>query len=207
PTHFHELDLYIPEGAWATSPLVVFVHGGAWRSEDKADHAPLANALAAKGYPVAVPNYRQVEGQPPSVQHPMHIEDILEAVLYLAQTFQSDAYDPSAIYLVGHSAGGHIVSSLMLDTNFAAKLQPHVRGVITAAGIHDIPLILKMYPDYLDFIAQAFGQDRTCYADASPVTKSPDNEKTPPFLVINSLEDKLIDVNQGKALVDHLQSV
>ena len=59
-TQFKELDLYIPSdnNNSAKSPLLVFIHGGAWRSEDKADHVPLAQQLVAHGFPVALINYR-----------------------------------------------------------------------------------------------------------------------------------------------------
>ena len=56
---YKELDLYVPPEATDKSPLLVFIHGGAWRTEDKAEHAPLALALAARGFPVAAINYRQ----------------------------------------------------------------------------------------------------------------------------------------------------
>lgn len=58
PSHYKQLDLYIPHAGSSHSPLLVFVHGGAWRSEDKADHRALAEAFVARGYPVAVTNYR-----------------------------------------------------------------------------------------------------------------------------------------------------
>lgn len=55
---YRQVDLYVPENASADTPLIVFVHGGAWRSEDKAEHKPLANMLCSQGFTVAMPNYR-----------------------------------------------------------------------------------------------------------------------------------------------------
>lgn len=57
-SNYKQLDLYIPPGANRQTPLLVFIHGGAWRSEDKADHAVLAKGLANRGFPVATTNYR-----------------------------------------------------------------------------------------------------------------------------------------------------
>lgn len=151
----------------------------------------------------------QVEGQPPAVQHPAHIQDTLEAIEFLAHDPpKKNVYDPSKLYLIGHSAGGHIVTSLLLDSTYASKAHAYVRGVVGADGIYDLPLLLKRYPNY-DFVAQAFGSDPSLYADASPVTQSPEPSlmPLPPMLIVHSLEDDLLDVEQSNAMVHHLQNI
>jgi acetyl esterase/lipase len=52
----NRLDLYLPEKAEGRLPLVVWIHGGAWKAGSK-DNCP-AVFLAAKGYAVASINYR-----------------------------------------------------------------------------------------------------------------------------------------------------
>src|SRR5438067_714033 len=52
----NRLDLYLPEKAQGRLPVVVWVHGGAWRAGSK-DHCPAA-PLTAKGFAVASINYR-----------------------------------------------------------------------------------------------------------------------------------------------------
>lgn len=151
----------------------------------------------------------EVEGQPPTVQHPAHIQDTLEAIEFLAHhPPKKNVYDPSKLYLIGHSAGGHIVTSLLLDSTYASKAHAYVRGVVGADGIYDLPLLLKTYPNY-DFVAQAFGSDPSLYADASPVTQSPIPSlmPPPPMLIVHSLEDDLLDVEQANAMVHHLQNI
>ncbi|KAF7729734.1 Kynurenine formamidase [Apophysomyces ossiformis] len=201
---FKSLDLYTPSTSNNTTPLIAFIHGGAWRSEDKADHEDLARDLANKGFTVASINYRlslhEVPDKPPSVQHPMHISDVSEAIHYLYH--HPGQYDPSRIYLVGHSAGAHIALMLVLDPAFKIS---YLRGVIGAAGIYDIPLLLKTFPGYLEFISQAFGSDEKTYFEASPISKRA--SPVPPVLIVQSLEDKLIDVGQANAITKHLKSL
>ncbi|KAG0172683.1 Kynurenine formamidase [Apophysomyces sp. BC1034] len=201
---FKALDIYTPRTSTERTPLLVFIHGGAWRSEDKADHADLAEDLARKGFTVAAINYRlslhEVPDQPPSVQHPAHIVDSLEAVEFLYRN--PGRYDPSRIYLVGHSAGAHIAMMLVLDPTFKAS---YVRGIVGADGIYDIPLLVKTFPGYMDFIGQAFGLDKTKYLEASPVSKRA--SPIPPVLIVQSLEDTLIDVAQANAMANHLKSL
>src|SRR5438067_2527328 len=52
----HQLDLYLPEQGWDPRPVIVWVHGGAWRAGSK-DNCP-AVPFAACGYAVASINYR-----------------------------------------------------------------------------------------------------------------------------------------------------
>lgn len=51
-------DLYFPPQADKSSPLIVFIHGGAWRTEDKADYRQLCNGFSELGYSCASVNYR-----------------------------------------------------------------------------------------------------------------------------------------------------
>ncbi|KAG2222633.1 hypothetical protein INT45_008297 [Circinella minor] len=215
---FKELDLYIPlnNNTISKSPLLVFIHGGAWRSEDKADHVPLAQQLVAHGFPVALINYRlslyeednKDKKLPPKVQHPMHIQDAKEAIDFLIQYGEKEAcFNASKIYLIGHSAGAHIAMMLTLDPEYnCCETNQKVLGVIGAQGIYDIDLLSQDYPDY-DFVPQAFGPDRSKYSIASPVTKKPMTKKIPAMLLVHSLDDTLINVGQANAMVNHLKDI
>ena len=93
----------------AGAPVLVFVHGGYWRSLDKADHSFLAPALTAAGACVVVPNYALC----PAVTIP---EITLQMVKALAWTWRNIARfggDPNRITVVGHSAGGHLAAMLL----------------------------------------------------------------------------------------------
>ncbi|KAH9842671.1 Alpha/Beta hydrolase protein [Rhodofomes roseus] len=121
----HEFDLYVPKRRenldTRLPPLVCFIHGGAWRSEDKAEHAGLARRLAAHtNFPVAVPNYRLTTASTP-IRHPGHAEDLL-AFLHSLLTWsgpQASAptppYDPTRLYLIGHSCSAHMLTSIFLQ--------------------------------------------------------------------------------------------
>lgn len=86
---FQTFDIYVPKERETGSlcPLICFVHGGAWRSGDKSDHATFARRLAlSTGYPVAVPNYRLSPGGPSpesTVRHPEHAKDILHFLEFI----------------------------------------------------------------------------------------------------------------------------
>jgi len=104
-------DLWLPQrAAGVAAPLVLFLHGGFWRAAFDRRHAgPLAEALAAGGLAVCVPEYRRV-GQPGG-GWPGTFDDI-EAALGTLPAAVMDATGGAAggeqVVLAGHSAGGHL---------------------------------------------------------------------------------------------------
>ncbi len=86
-------------------PLVCFVHGGFWRSQwDRVHARPLANALAERGYVVAVPEYRRGAGAWPRTS-----EDVEAALTAMPRLLEGIGVPTVSTTLVGHSAGGHLV--------------------------------------------------------------------------------------------------
>ncbi len=86
-------------------PLVVFVHGGFWRQAYDRRHArPLANALAAQGYAVAVPEYRRGAGAWRET-----FTDLRTVLDGLPDLLGRVGLVTTTTTLVGHSAGGHLV--------------------------------------------------------------------------------------------------
>lgn len=173
-------------------------------SEDKADHAQLAARLASRtNCAVAVPNYRLS----PHVQHPQHAHDILRALTFLIGVplpgTDTDAnisagvdelpergtvYDPTRLFLVGHSCGAHIISSIFLHplapsssttlsgfTHSSTILTPPpslltaTRAIALSEGLYDIDALIRSFPTYQSwFVEQAFGHPPP-YPSVSPV--------------------------------------
>jgi len=102
------IDVHLPPGPPENGrPLVFYVHGGFWRQAWDRRHArPLANALAALGHVVAVPEYRRVGG---AGGWPATAEDV-EAALRTAPALLAGIGVDTAptTTVVGHSAGGHL---------------------------------------------------------------------------------------------------
>jgi arylformamidase len=129
------LDLF--PAARANAPVLVFIHGGWWRSLDKADHSFLAPAFTEAGAMVVLPNYALC----PAVR----IETIaLQMVRALAWTFRYAALhggDPQRIVVVGHSAGGHLAAMLMccdwaaVGADLPAQLVP---AALAISGLFDL---------------------------------------------------------------------
>lgn len=125
----------VPAGDLA--PVLVFIHGGYWRSLDKSDHSFVAPVFNRQGVCVVVPNYDLC----PAVTVP---DIVLQMVRALAWTWRHIAQwggDPTRIMLVGHSAGGQLAAQLLntrwsqVGADLPADL---VRHALSVSGLFDL---------------------------------------------------------------------
>lgn len=211
------LDVYIPSSTPIGSAVIVIIHGGAWRSGDKSAYEGLAaRVLQTSICPVIVVNYRlsprSAEG--PTVHHPAHVLDVLEALSFVRQHGSTQLGVPQSsldnLYLVGHSCGAHMISSIVLDAppgpdkiDTPPDVLANIKGVFLSEGIYDVDLLLKKFPSYSDFIQGAFGQ-RESYKDVSPAHYQLRGDTPIYWLVVHSKTDELVNEEQAEALWDHL---
>jgi acetyl esterase/lipase len=94
------LDLYLPTDRSSPAPLVVFVHGGAWRAGSKA-RMPLTG-LVRQGYAVASADYRLS----PVARFPAQIHDLKAAIRFLRAKQDEYGYGTQRLAIAGNSAGG-----------------------------------------------------------------------------------------------------
>jgi acetyl esterase/lipase len=177
----HKLDLYVPKGA-KDFPVMMFVHGGAWRSGNKELYAALGDTFARQGIGVAVINYR-LSNRQGTVKHPDHIQDVARAFAWVKANAVKYGGSSEKLYLSGHSAGGHLVSLLATDEQYlkAEKCSiADVKGVMSISGVYTISSLFGPLQD-------AFGKDEEVCKAASPIHHVKD--KHPPFLIAYGNKD------------------
>jgi acetyl esterase/lipase len=102
------LDLYLdPNISWKR-PLIIFIHGGGWSGRTKADGLAYADAFLKRGYVFATIDYRLSN----VAVFPAQIVDAKAAVRFLRAHAADYHIDPDRIGVMGHSAGGQLVSLL-----------------------------------------------------------------------------------------------
>src|SRR5437868_2606829 len=113
----HLLDIYVPSTGQSTYPVVVWIHGGAWMSNDKyADMGYMKNTLKEfieKGYAVASIDYRWST----MAVFPAQIQDCNQALEFLYQNADKYKLDKNRMALIGFSAGGHLANLIGLSNN------------------------------------------------------------------------------------------
>lgn len=138
--HRHRVDLFLPKGK-SDFPVVVLVHGGAWMLGDNRCcglYSTVGEYLASQGIGAVLPNYRLS----PAVKHPEHIKDLARAFAWTKHNIKDYGGDPNQVFLVGHSAGGHLVALLATDEQYLKAHGCHasdIRGVVGISGVYRIP--------------------------------------------------------------------
>ncbi len=140
PSSGQRLDVF--PAAQAGAPVVVFIHGGYWRSMDKKDHAFVVPPWTEAGACVVVPNYDLCPKVPLT-------EIVMQMVRALAWTWRHIARhggDPSRISVAGHSAGGHLAAMLLscLWDRYDPALPPDlVTRALSISGLFDLEPIRR----------------------------------------------------------------
>lgn len=129
------LDLFPASSPGA--PLLVFIHGGYWRSLDKRDFSFLAPAFVEAGVSLAVVNY----GLLPETGIKEIVRQMLKACAWCWRNAASLGVSRERIYLSGHSAGGHLTAMMIAaEWSIYAPDLPDVvvRGGLAVSGIYDL---------------------------------------------------------------------
>jgi arylformamidase len=190
PPSSTSLDVHPAPGACddASTPIVLWVHGGGWSVGDKARLDGKLDLVRGLDAALVSVNYRLTprragahddtadapDDAPNGVQHPAHVEDVAAAVAWTTANAASFGGDPARITLVGHSAGGHLVALLGTD-------DAHLRAAGVPAGALDCVVALDTEGYDLTakvdlggasaaLVRNAFGDDPAVWADASPIT-------------------------------------
>lgn len=110
PKGRHVLDIALPKNRNENTPVVVFIHGGAWIMGDKIVFEQEIQQFADAGLACATINYRYASGVT-NVHHPDLPDDVNLAVDYISSKSSLWKVSPDRFGIVGHSAGGHLAMS------------------------------------------------------------------------------------------------
>ena len=125
------LDVYVPKSPDRSAPVVVFFYGGAWQTGSKADYLFAAQAFAAKGAVVVVPDYRVY----PTVTFPGFLADSAKATAWVVKNIGKWGGDSRNIFLIGHSAGAYNAVMLALNQEYLENAGISTKSIAGAVGI------------------------------------------------------------------------
>jgi len=137
-------DVFSPANSAGLLPTVMWIHGGAWISGDKANVRPYARILASHGYTVVAVNYTVA----PEAVYPVAVTQLNDALGFLTAHAHQYRIDTDRIVIAGDSAGSQYTAQLatmITSPVYAAQvgltpaISPNqVRGVVLNCGIYDV---------------------------------------------------------------------
>jgi acetyl esterase/lipase len=187
----------------ALKPAIVSVHGGRWRAGHRADASSIKVAeWAGFGFFAMSIDYRLVGGSPA----PAAYVDVLCAIRWVHAHAAEYGIDPGRVYLIGQSAGGHLVSLVATlgegpypRAGGWEKARSDVAGVISVAAPYELNTLSwgNLWTPIAGDVAEARRQ-------ASPIAHA--GAATKPLLIIHSDDDKSVPVQQAHDMVARLEA-
>ena len=166
PDPRHRIDLFPAANATGT---VVFIHGGYWRSLDKAMFAWLAAPWTAAGMHFATINYRLC----PAVRIDAIVDDAVAAMNWLFAHAAGHGVAMDRVVVSGHSAGGHLAAALFAQAagrlGFDAR---RIAGGVPLSGVFDFAP-LRLFSFNADFALDEAAVARLTLLDKRPTIAAP----------------------------------
>ncbi|MBE8475954.1 alpha/beta hydrolase [Streptomyces justiciae] len=205
-----ELDLWLPEYPHDPLPVIVYIHGGGWRTGTRTEMGPRFRTwqlnpfarLAQAGFAVASLDYR-LTGE---AIHPAQLEDVTAALAWLDARADELGLDTGRTVTWGESAGAHLAALLALTAP--------VRGCVAWYGPTDLTTLpTQSRPGAYDADSPT---TREALLIGAPVATAPDLARAaspvthvtadaPPFLILHGTDDCLIPLAQGEQLTAALR--
>ena len=163
------LDIWPGAGA---APILLFIHGGYWRSLDKATFRFVPERFVEAGACVVLNNYDLC----PDVTLDTIVAQNRRALAWIHAHAAEIGGDAERIYVTGHSAGGHLAVMLLL-TDWAALGLPGdvIKAGSSASGLYDLE------PVRLAFVNEDLDMDEEMARRNSPLHLIPDS--APPLVI------------------------
>lgn len=215
-----KLDLLLPKEPASSAPLpvIVYIHGGAWRGGDKHEgFAFLIRSVAGGHYAGVTIGYR-LTGE---ATWPAQIHDCKAAIRWIRAHAEQYHLDPQRIGVMGVSAGGHLAALLGTSSNIArldgkvgehAELSSRVACVVDLYGPTEL-LALSQFPSDIEhdapespesrLVGGPLQQRKEVARGASPITYVSVDD--PPFLIVHGTEDPLVPYDQSERFLAALE--
>jgi acetyl esterase/lipase len=194
-------DIAYPDGG-GPLPAIISVHGGRWRAGNRTDASSIkVDQWARFGFFAMSIDYRLVGGSPA----PAPYQDMLCAIRWVHAHAQEYRIDPDRVYLIGQSAGGHMVSLFATlgegpykKTGGWDTARSDVKAVISVAGAYELNTLSwgNLWTPLNEDVEKA----RALASPLAHVTAS-----TKPLLVIHSDDDRSVPIQQAVDMAKALE--
>jgi len=197
------LDVYHQGNGVKLKDVIVFIHGGSWNSGKKDIYWWLGRHFASKGVVEVNINYSLA----PAYQYGQMADDAAAAIKWVKLNISSYGGDPERIFVMGHSAGGHLAALINSDPQYFAKqeIENPIRGIILNDGFGlDMQeyLLQAVRNEQTASFLKTFSDDQENWKKGSPLTYF-DNIRNPYLILVGERTYPAIQL-QSKRLYEML---
>ena len=196
--YWQKIDVYLPADETARElPVLCFMHGGAWVNGTKEWMGFMAPAILALPAIFVSVNYRLA----PAARYPAPLHDCFDAVAWVRRNIVKFNGDGEAIFIGGHSAGGHLAALVTLRRDLAAAhdLPPDViKACFPVSGAFDLRTPNPAPGSMEEQVYKSLLARPEDDADASPLLHAAGNHT--PFFITWGSRDFPPLITQGRAM-------
>jgi acetyl esterase/lipase len=197
------LDVYYPEVSGEPKDVLVFIHGGSWRTGKKETYWWLGRNFAHKNVIEVNINYSLA----PDYQYKQMATDAAAALKWVKNNIRKYGGNPDRIFVMGHSAGGHLAALINTDPQFfkEQQIENPIRGIILNDGfgldMHEYLLHAERNEQTASFL-KTFSGEEEGWKLGSPLTYF-NNIRNPYLILVGERTYPAIQI-QSKRLFDML---
>jgi arylformamidase len=122
-------------------PVLIYIHGGYWRSGSKEDNCNFVPVFTKRGASVVLVEYDLC----PTVTISDIVRQTRSAIAWVYRNILRYSANPSKIYLSGHSAGGHL-TAMALAHDWTSEGLPRdlIKGAVATSGVYDLDMVMRI---------------------------------------------------------------
>jgi len=183
PTPVEALDIYTTKKP--NAPILVFIHGGAWRSGEAKNYAFPAEMFVNAGANYVALDFASIDAAKGDL--PVMADQVRRAIAWTHKNAASFGGDANRLYIGGHSSGGHLCGVAMTtdwkkDFDVPADI---IKGGLCMSGMYEMkPARLSKRSSYIKFtdaMEEAMSSQRHIDKFRAPVICTYGSNETPEF--------------------------
>ena len=203
-----------------SNKLLLFIHGGLWKDNDKSLYSDLGHTLSDEpyNYNVCIINYRVTRNH--SIQWPLFQYDIIHCINYIQHNQSKlDIVYNNNVYIAGHSCGATMALLLSTTQQYVPsnitleqynQLLSHISGIIGIQGIYDYKQYCIDYPTWTTAITDPLSTNQSIWPQPLTDTIQLHTKQqllytsNANILLIHSKHDSYVPVSQAQLMYDAL---
>jgi arylformamidase len=183
PSEIEKLDIF--KTTRSNAPVMVFIHGGAWRNGTAKDFAFQAELYLNAGVNLVIVDFAQVQDTGGDLL-PM-AQQVRSAIAWVHKNVASFDANPERLYVSGHSSGAHLTGcALVTDWEKDFGLPANfIKGALLVSGMYDLKPVRmskrSQYVNFTDEVEHALSSQRHLDKLRTPIIVAYGTCETPEF--------------------------